>query len=91
MRTHREEIDRQSCQRSISLDANYTPPESQAESPRASDKGDVRTPALCMFGRDLTELAKMGQLDPLIRSPERDRTPDSDPLATDEEQRSAAP
>src|SRR5215469_295458 len=48
------------------LDPNYTPPESETESPRTGDKKDLRTPALRMFGRDLTELAKKDELDPVI-------------------------
>jgi ATP-dependent Clp protease ATP-binding subunit ClpC len=47
------------------LDPNYRPPESEAESPQEGDK-DVKTPALHAFGRDLTELAKKGELDPVI-------------------------
>src|ERR1700726_1107458 len=48
------------------LDPNFTPPESEAESPQLGDKKDVKTPALRAFGRDLTELAKKGELDPVI-------------------------
>src|ERR1700693_2927219 len=48
------------------LDPNFTPPESEAESPQQGDKKDVKTPALRAFGRDLTELAKKGELDPVI-------------------------
>ena len=48
------------------LDPNFTPPESEAESPQEGDKKDVKTPALRAFGRDLTELAKKGELDPVI-------------------------
>ena len=48
------------------LDSNFTPPESEAESPQEGDKKDVKTPALRAFGRDLTELAKKGELDPVI-------------------------
>src|SRR5271163_4598097 len=48
------------------LDPNFTPPESEAESPQEGDKKDVKTPALRAFGRDLTELAKQGELDPVI-------------------------
>ena len=48
------------------LDPNFTPPESEAESPQMGDKKDVKTPALRAFGRDLTELAKKGELDPVI-------------------------
>ena len=48
------------------LDPNFTPPESEAESPQEGNKKDIKTPALRAFGRDLTELAKKGELDPVI-------------------------
>jgi ATP-dependent Clp protease ATP-binding subunit ClpC len=48
------------------LDPNFTPPKSEAESTQEGNKKDVNTPALRMFGRDLTELAKKGELDPVI-------------------------
>ena len=48
------------------LDPDFIPPESEAESPQEGDKKDVKTPALRAFGRDLTELAKKGELDPVI-------------------------
>jgi ATP-dependent Clp protease ATP-binding subunit ClpC len=50
------------------LDPNFTPPESESEAGEqsASGKKDVKTPALRAFGRDLTELAKKGELDPVI-------------------------
>ncbi len=48
------------------LNPNFVPPESEAESPQAGGKKDVKTPALRAFGRDLTELAKKGELDPVI-------------------------
>src|ERR1700676_499797 len=48
------------------LDPNFTPPESEAGSPQEGDKNDVKTPALRAFGRDLTELAKKGDMDPVI-------------------------
>src|SRR5271166_6570759 len=48
------------------LDPDFMPPESEAESPQEGDKKDVKTPALRAFGRDLTELAKKGELDPVI-------------------------
>src|SRR5213082_2223820 len=50
------------------LDPNFTPPESESEGgePSGSGKKDVKTPALRAFGRDLTELAKKGELDPVI-------------------------
>src|SRR6201988_2130820 len=48
------------------LDPNFAPPESEAESPQEGNKRDVKTPALRAFGRDLTELAKKAELDPVI-------------------------
>jgi ATP-dependent Clp protease ATP-binding subunit ClpC len=48
------------------LDPNFTPPENEAEPPQEGSKKDVKTPALRAFGRDLTELAKKGDLDPVI-------------------------
>jgi ATP-dependent Clp protease ATP-binding subunit ClpC len=48
------------------LDPNFTPPESEAESPQEGNKKEVKTPALRAFGRDLTELAKKAELDPVI-------------------------
>ena len=50
------------------LDPNFTPPESEQEGgePSPTGKKDVKTPALRAFGRDLTELAKKGELDPVI-------------------------
>ncbi|MFY9987003.1 MAG: ATP-dependent Clp protease ATP-binding subunit [Chthoniobacterales bacterium] len=48
------------------LDPNFTPPESEAEPPQEGNKKDVKTPALRAFGRDLTELAKKAELDPVI-------------------------
>jgi ATP-dependent Clp protease ATP-binding subunit ClpC len=48
------------------LDHNFTPPESEAESPQERSNKDGKTPALRAFGRDLTELAKKGELDPVI-------------------------
>ena len=46
------------------LDPNFTPSESEEGEP--SSKKDVKTPALRAFGRDLTELAKKSELDPVI-------------------------
>jgi ATP-dependent Clp protease ATP-binding subunit ClpC len=48
------------------LDPNFTPPESEAEGGEPASKKDVKTPALRAFGRDLTELAKKDELDPVI-------------------------
>src|SRR5712672_974746 len=47
------------------LDPNFTPPESDQETGEPTKK-DVKTPALRAFGRDLTDLAKKGELDPVI-------------------------
>ncbi|OAM87815.1 NDP-hexose 4-ketoreductase [Termitidicoccus mucosus] len=48
-----------------------TPEEAGAGSPQrpgaqAEDKKEVKTPALKAFGRDLTELARKGELDPVV-------------------------
>jgi len=57
------------------LDPNFTPPENEQEVPQGGGEGqpsgqggkkEVKTPALRAFGRDLTELAKKGDLDPVI-------------------------
>src|SRR4030081_3727822 len=49
------------------LDPNFPPPESEQEGGGESgSRKDVKTPALRAFGRDLTELAKKGELDPVI-------------------------
>ena len=48
------------------LNPNFAPPESEAESPQEGDKKDFKASALRAFGRDLTELAKKGELDPVI-------------------------
>jgi ATP-dependent Clp protease ATP-binding subunit ClpC len=47
------------------LDPNFTPPELDQETGEATKK-DIKTPALRAFGRDLTDLAKKGELDPVI-------------------------
>src|SRR6186997_218224 len=51
------------------LDPNFTPPENDPElgaTGEPSSKKDVKTPALRAFGRDLTDLAKKSELDPVI-------------------------
>ena len=48
------------------LDPNFTPSESEQEGGGEPTKKDVKTPALRAFGRDLTDLAKKGELDPVI-------------------------
>ena len=49
------------------LDPNFIPPEAEeGGAPESGSRKDVKTPALRAFGRDLTELAKKGELDPVI-------------------------
>jgi ATP-dependent Clp protease ATP-binding subunit ClpC len=49
------------------LDPNFTPAESEQEGGgEPSSRKDVKTPALRAFGRDLTDLAKKNELDPVI-------------------------
>src|SRR5471032_1088977 len=38
----------------------------QRSAPQSEDKKEVKTPALKAFGRDLTELARKGEMDPVI-------------------------
>lgn len=64
------EIDIESCRNEIlsELDPNFSGDAGEAvASGRApDDKKETKTPALKAFGRDLTELAKKGELDPVI-------------------------
>src|SRR5277367_5976217 len=52
------------------LDPNFTPPEAEQEPQQEASAGkgskDVKTPALRAFGRDLTEMARKGEMDPVI-------------------------
>src|SRR5205085_1749632 len=48
------------------LGAGVESEEPQAQEKQGAAKGKSKTPALDSFGRDLTELAKEGQLDPVI-------------------------
>ncbi len=50
------------------LDPNFTPPDAEQEPQQEQSRGgkEVKTPALRAFGRDLTELAKKGEIDPVI-------------------------
>jgi ATP-dependent Clp protease ATP-binding subunit ClpC len=48
------------------LDPNFMPAEAEQEAGEPTSKKDVKTPALRAFGRDLTELARKGELDPVI-------------------------
>ena len=75
------------------LDPNFTPPEDEQEQRRRrgepSARKDVKTPALRAFGRDLTELAKKGEMDPVIGRAERNRARHPDALPPHEEQSGA--
>lgn len=52
------------------LDPNFNTPEetppSEPSEKSTEKKGDVKTPALKAFGRDLTEIARRGDMDPVI-------------------------
>ncbi len=52
------------------LDPNFNPQEEQPASEHTEKtpekKGEVKTPALKAFGRDLTEIARKGEMDPVI-------------------------
>src|SRR5881392_3905829 len=55
------------------LDPNFNAQEEQASAPQEGGsekapekKGEVKTPALKAFGRDLTEIARKGEMDPVI-------------------------
>jgi len=66
------DVDIERCRNEIlkELDPNFTPSEGGTEdgepTQQASGKKDVKTPALRMFGRDLTELARKNELDPVV-------------------------
>jgi ATP-dependent Clp protease ATP-binding subunit ClpC len=66
------DVDIERCRNEIlaELDPNFSgePEEAAAagKGPSLEDKKDSKTPALKAFGRDLTELAKKGELDPVI-------------------------
>ena len=66
------EVDIERCRNEIlsELDPNFSgEPEEAAAGPGSAaqdDKKDTKTPALKAFGRDLTEMAKKGELDPVI-------------------------
>ncbi|MGJ8638492.1 MAG: ATP-dependent Clp protease ATP-binding subunit [Opitutaceae bacterium] len=66
------DVDIERCRNEIlsELDPNFSgEPEEAASGPQGNapeDKKDSKTPALKAFGRDLTELAKAGELDPVI-------------------------
>src|SRR5512135_2594688 len=54
------------------LDPNFASQEESAssgevpEKPAPEKKGEIKTPALKAFGRDLTEIARKGEMDPVI-------------------------
>src|SRR5436190_1170021 len=54
------------------LDPNFAAQEEStsggegSEKPVAEKKGEIKTPALKAFGRDLTEIARKGEMDPVI-------------------------
>ena len=62
------DIDRTRTEILKELDPNFTPPETEegAVAEGGGSKKDVKTPALRAFGRDLTDLAKKNELDPVI-------------------------
>src|SRR4030095_11944377 len=68
------DVDIEQCRQEIlkELDPNFAAQEEGApteltEKPAPGEKkGDTKTPALKAFGRDLTEIAKKGDMDPVI-------------------------
>src|SRR5580693_6604009 len=63
------DVDIERCRNEIlkELDPNFTPSEGGVEEGEAAGgKKEMKTPALRMFGRDLTELARKGELDPVV-------------------------
>jgi ATP-dependent Clp protease ATP-binding subunit ClpC len=64
------DVDIDRCRNEIlsELDPNFSSEgnSSQASNPGDEDKKESKTPALKAFGRDLTELAQKGELDPVI-------------------------
>ena len=80
------------------LDPNFAAPGRTAarrakdpnDQPAAEKKGEVKTPALKAFGRDLTEIARKGEMDPGHRPQERNRARHPDSLPPHQEQSRAA-
>ena len=66
------DVDIERCRNEIlkELDPNFTPSEGgveDGEAPQpATGKKESKTPALRMFGRDLTEMARKNELDPVV-------------------------
>jgi ATP-dependent Clp protease ATP-binding subunit ClpC len=65
LRSLEVDIERTKMEIQKELDPNFTPAGDE-EVGEPTSKKDVKTPALRAFGRDLTELAKKGELDPVI-------------------------
>ncbi len=66
LRSLEVDIERTKVEIQKELDPNFTPAEAEEASGEPTSKKDVKTPALRAFGRDLTELAKKNELDPVI-------------------------
>jgi ATP-dependent Clp protease ATP-binding subunit ClpC len=67
LRSLEVDIERTKTEIQKELDPNFTPAEAdEAGTGEPTSKKDVKTPALRAFGRDLTELAKKNELDPVI-------------------------
>jgi len=63
------DVDIERCRNEIlrELDPSFTPSEGGTEEGEAAPgKKEMKTPALRMFGRDLTELARKNELDPVV-------------------------
>ncbi len=65
------DVDIERCRNEIlkELDPNFTPSEGGVEEGEGAPSGgkkELKTPALRMFGRDLTDLAKKNELDPVV-------------------------
>jgi ATP-dependent Clp protease ATP-binding subunit ClpC len=66
LRSLEVDIERTKMEIQKELDPNFTPADAEEIGGEPTSKKDVKTPALRAFGRDLTELAKKGELDPVI-------------------------
>ncbi|MEY2546754.1 MAG: ATP-dependent Clp protease ATP-binding subunit ClpC [Verrucomicrobiota bacterium] len=66
LRSLEVDIERTKMEIQKELDPNFTPADAEEIGGEPTSKKDVKTPALRAFGRDLTELAKKGDLDPVI-------------------------
>jgi ATP-dependent Clp protease ATP-binding subunit ClpC len=66
LRSLEVDIERTKTEIQKELDPNFTPAEAEEGGAEPTSKKDVKTPALRAFGRDLTELAKKNELDPVI-------------------------